>query len=661
VARILALSNMYPPHSYGGYELSCRDVMDRFRTRGHDVSVLTTTMRVPGVEDPVGERAAGIWRDLDFYWRDHQLLTPSLARTLAIERANQAALEAALERARPDVVSVWNMGAMSLGLLATLRRRNVPMVLAVCDDWLDYGRRLDRWSERFAGRPRAAAVVEALTGLPAGPPEDLGSAGAFCFVTDLTRRRAEAHTPWSYPVATVVYSGVDTRDFPAATGGPPDRPWRWRLLYVGRLDARKGVETAVRALHLLPGEATLDIVGGGDTAMRARLDRVAGRLGLTDRVAYDFVARSALADRYRASDVFLFPSAWDEPFGLVPVEAMACDTPVVATRRGGAAEFLSDGQNCLTFAAGDERGLATAVARLASDPDLRRHLIAGGRATAADLTVDRLADVLEEWHLAAATRYSNGIPAHRPPPPGARTEPAPSGQPGSALAPSSADLDAVVVEMLDRVGSPVAYVGEGDRPDLALRISAGGSKVMAVDRSPDRLQRVRSVATRHGMAVPAVAADADSLPFRDLSLAGAVGELEGLAGEARRTLAELARATEREGIVVATAGNRLSAQALWRRARHRLRLRHRSEQEEGAEAGRWTWGEIEEAVKPGFVVLRRDTVGWPGTGWRHVIANAMTRRPPFRRFSPVVVMQLRPSDHEPAGPGRPGQQGGRRH
>src|ERR1051325_6404642 len=106
--RVLALSNMYPPHNYGGYELSCRDVMERFRSRGHDVTVLTTTVRVAGVAEDRGERARGVRRDLTFYWDDHRLLAPPLRERLRIERRNQDALRRVLEETSPGVVSVWN-------------------------------------------------------------------------------------------------------------------------------------------------------------------------------------------------------------------------------------------------------------------------------------------------------------------------------------------------------------------------------------------------------------------------------------------------------------------------------------------------------------------------------------------------------------------------
>jgi glycosyltransferase involved in cell wall biosynthesis len=418
MTSILVISNMYPPHHYGGYELSCRDVMERLKQRGHRVTVLTTKMRVRGVVDGPEERSAGVLRDLDFYWHDHDLVSPPLHRRIAIERANQARLSAALGAASPDVVSVWNMGAMSLGLLTTLVRSGVPTVYAVCDDWLDYGPRVDPWMRLFLGRPRAARLVEALTGLPTSIP-DLGEAGTFCFVSARTRKWAEERTPWQFPDSTVVYSGIDPADFPLSDGAKAGRPWNWRLLYVGRIEERKGVETAIRALAHLPSEATLEIVGRGDDRYLVRLQALVSEEGAVGRVRFDDVARSALRERYASADALLFPSMWEEPFGLVPVEAMACGTPVVATGNGGSREFLANEVNCLLFPAGKASALADAVCRLANDGRLRRAVAAGGIATAKELNIDRLADVLEDWHVAAADRSSDRRPAHRAPLPSA--------------------------------------------------------------------------------------------------------------------------------------------------------------------------------------------------------------------------------------------------
>src|SRR3546814_11043486 len=88
--------------------------------------------------------------------------------------------------------------------------------------------------------------------------------------------------------------------------------------------------------HLDAG-TTLEVQGTGDPAERDRMASLAAELGLGDRVEFGSVDRAGLVERYRAADAFVFPSEWEEPFGLVPLEAMACGTPVMATGAGGSA------------------------------------------------------------------------------------------------------------------------------------------------------------------------------------------------------------------------------------------------------------------------------------------------------------------------------------
>src|SRR4029077_17618956 len=112
------------------------------------------------------ERAVGVFRDLSFYWDDHRLLSPPLRRRIMTERRNQSALDRVLDLTRPDVVSVWNMGAMSLGLLSTLIDRRYPMVYAVCDEGPSYAPKLDAWSRLWIRRRRLGAVMGRLAGVP---------------------------------------------------------------------------------------------------------------------------------------------------------------------------------------------------------------------------------------------------------------------------------------------------------------------------------------------------------------------------------------------------------------------------------------------------------------------------------------------------------------
>lgn len=403
VTRILALSLRYPPHYDGGYELSTESVLGALARRGHDVEVLVSDLRSPGVDDPPGERSANpsVRRELRPYLADNALHRPGPWTRWRMERHNHAVLREAIERFRPDVVGPWQMSALSLGLLTAVAEAGLPMVYMISDDWLSYGPELDAWSHLFVRRPWLGRALRPALGVPTVLP-DLGATGRFLFISQLQWDRALRYGTWTYPDAEVVYAGFDTDRYPIAER-PVDKPWEGRLLYAGRLDPRKGIECVIRALPLLP-EAVLEVQGTGDRAYLRTLEELAAGAGVADRLDVVADRRGGLRERYEAADVVVFPSEWEEPFGLVPLEAMARGVPVVATGVGGSAEFLVDGENCLLHRPADHEGLAAAVSRLSLDPGLRHALALGGLRTVPRFTAERIADDFERHYGEVAER-----------------------------------------------------------------------------------------------------------------------------------------------------------------------------------------------------------------------------------------------------------------
>jgi glycogen(starch) synthase len=370
--NILAVGSMYPPHHLGGYELAWSSATARLRSGGHEVRILTTDFRT-GTSEP---DEPDTFRELRWYWRDHGWPRISWRGRIELERHNAAVLDRHLRQLEPQLVTWFAMGGMSLSLIERVRRAGLPALAFVHDDWLTYGPSVDRWIAPFRGRPRLATLAERLTGLPARV--ELDRAARCVFVSESVRSHAHAGG-YALPRSSVAHSGID-REFLVSR---PERDWEWRLLYVGRLDERKGVLDAVAALGRLPEEATLTLAGGGDPRVVAELRELVRRLGLGDRVLeLGPRARAALPDLYASADAVLFPVRWEEPWGLVPLEAMGVGRPVIATARGGSGEYLRDGSNCLTVPAGDPGAIAEAVRRLAGDPDLRARLREGGFDTA---------------------------------------------------------------------------------------------------------------------------------------------------------------------------------------------------------------------------------------------------------------------------------------
>jgi glycogen(starch) synthase len=391
--RVLAVGNMYPPHHFGGYELVWRSAMEHLRARGHVVEVLTTDLRT-GASEPDGP---GVHRELRWAWSEGGFVRQGLRARTAMARHNHRVLERRLEELRPDAVSWWSMGGLSLTMVEAVRRRGLPAVGFVHDDWLDYGRHVDGWLHLFGGRKAAAAPLgERLAGIPARV--DLGAAARWVFVSESSRGRAEA-LGLELRDTAVAHSGID----PLFVDPAPPRDWAWRLLYVGRLDERKGVHTAIEALSHLPAEAHLTVIGGWDEGEAGRLRELADRLGVSSRVSFvGQLGRERLPAAYADADAVVFPVIWEEPWGLVPLEAMGKGCPVVATGRGGSGEYLRDGENCVLFPAGDAAALAAAVERVAADAGLRDALGRNGLETAARHTEDAFNAAVERHLLAAA-------------------------------------------------------------------------------------------------------------------------------------------------------------------------------------------------------------------------------------------------------------------
>jgi glycosyltransferase involved in cell wall biosynthesis len=304
-----------------------------------------------------------------------------IGERVALERHNLAVFRALVDKLDPDCVNWWAMGGMSLSLIELARRLGLPAAGVVVDDWMRYGPRVDLWS-RATARPLVATVAERLWDIPTRV--DLGEAARWLFVSETVRRRALAGGA-PLPRSEVVHAGIDPGLFRQAE----PRPWEGRLLYLGRIDPRKGIDTAIRALTALP-EARLVIVGSGDDEYREELRRLAAGLGVADRVELTRRPRAELPSAYAEADAVLFPVRWEEPWGLVPLEAMAVGRPVIATATGGSGEYMRHEGNCLVYGPPEDAGeLAAAVRRLARDDQLRARLRAGGLATSAAYTEER--------------------------------------------------------------------------------------------------------------------------------------------------------------------------------------------------------------------------------------------------------------------------------
>jgi glycosyltransferase involved in cell wall biosynthesis len=150
-----------------------------------------------------------------------------------------------------------------------------------------------------------------------------------------------------------------------------------RLLFVGRLNTQKGIDHLLRSLKQMRESATLDVVGDGPA--RPAMLQLAADLGVEDRVNWIGQLRQPqLVDFYRRASVMVAPSV-EEGLGLAAVEALLCETPVVALDSGGLTDVVRDGQTGVLVPPGDTGALASALDRLIANPERGRSLGIAGR------------------------------------------------------------------------------------------------------------------------------------------------------------------------------------------------------------------------------------------------------------------------------------------
>jgi glycosyltransferase involved in cell wall biosynthesis len=166
---------------------------------------------------------------------------------------------------------------------------------------------------------------------------------------------------------------------PVATDlfGPGGQRQADRLLFVGRLNQQKGIETLLHALSRVARPIHLDVVGDGED--RAALEELAGGLGVADRVHWHgALPQPRLVDFYRGATALVVPSV-GEGLGLVAVEAQLCETPVIAFDSGGLPDIVQHDRTGILVPTIDAAALAAAITSLLDRPDRGAALGAAGR------------------------------------------------------------------------------------------------------------------------------------------------------------------------------------------------------------------------------------------------------------------------------------------
>jgi len=293
---------------------------------------------------------------------------PLVKHAVGYQAALTAEMRRLLDAWQPQVIHLNHLTyCMTCALLEANRPRGIPTI-AICHG-------TDLLDARADPGHRADAI------------RTLSQATVTLFPTSAMASEAAALSPRTAERFRVVPWGI-----PRVPVAPARDPEGADALYAGRLDQNKDVATIVAALSDPGFGGGLTVVGTGPE--RERLERLAARLGVLDRVTFTpFVERARLWDMFGRFWSLIVSSRELEGFGLVAVEAQAAGLPVIYSATAGISEVLGD--SALAFEPGSPASLAAAVSRLRSDPSLRAALREAGLTNSARFDMRRFRDSVE--------------------------------------------------------------------------------------------------------------------------------------------------------------------------------------------------------------------------------------------------------------------------
>lgn len=371
--RILVVTNLFPPQEFGGYGRKLWEFSAELIRRGHVVKVLTADVPelarpgIAGTEDI----EAHVDRSLTLYgtWKDGRAFThEDQAQCVALIRANiRRVLETARDF-RADACLVGNLDLLATEFLDPLTRQvGVPVLHCLGNQHPGYAPEAAPRSPLYRAGPASGWVAERLAAAGYGLP------------------------------ATVIHPGARVDYFHRAVMPAADR---LRIAFASLFVTYKGPQTLVNALAILHREGIdFDCTFAGeapDADLLARCRDFVERQGMAGKVRFTgFLDRRGLSDLFARCNVLVFPSVFQEPFGISQVEAMAAGLTVIGSGTGGSGEVLRDGVDGLLFPAEDHEALAGCLRRLVKDRAAWLRMALSGRDRARDFTVARSVDRIE--------------------------------------------------------------------------------------------------------------------------------------------------------------------------------------------------------------------------------------------------------------------------
>ena len=358
--KILIISAVYPPPYVGGYELACKDIAEGLANRGHDVIILTSSyeMRREAAYNENVKRELNFFLEIQFDRFDIR----GKVKAYFFDWRNYRSTIRQIKQFQPDVVYIWSLSWVSpLSILLASYQSGAPVVFHIMDWWLLGLTKPQKWSF-------ASAIIKVLARF-------LTRRAHLIIMSNFLKNKYLAND-YKQDRLHVIYHGIsnELRNHMEKSDSLPT------FLFVGRLIHDKGLHVALHALRIVIDQLqdesiTLDIVGTGDWNYTAHLKDEITKLRLGENIRFlGFLPRQDVVSLYSRYTALIFPSLWEEPFGITIIEAMAAGIPVIASDLGGPAEIITNERTGLLFPAGNARMLANNMCTVVRNESVRNQI-----------------------------------------------------------------------------------------------------------------------------------------------------------------------------------------------------------------------------------------------------------------------------------------------
>jgi glycosyltransferase involved in cell wall biosynthesis len=389
--RICIANTLYFPTEVGGAERSVRLLAEGLVRRGHSVRVVAIGRKADTYE--LDGARVDVLRLANLYWPFDAAKRPVAARFAwhladTFNPVMMHGLRRVLRDHRAEVLHTNNLLGWSVAAWSAAISIGVPVVHTLRDYYLECPK-----SKMFRdGQPCPGQCTRCRNfTLPRRILSQRVSG-----VVGISRFILDSHLRAGYlrnASREMIHNAIDDSDL-ALTRRDRQASSAVTFGYIGRIDRSKGIEVAIDALRAVADpRALLRVAGDGDRDyLRTLLSRAQG-------LPVEFAGQVPAARFLAGIDVLVVPSLWHEPMGRIVVEAYAAGIPVLAARRGGLPEVVTDGITGFLFEPGPSE-LAELMRRLLDERQLRLALGDGARRRTAEFSRDAVAARYEAFYHA---------------------------------------------------------------------------------------------------------------------------------------------------------------------------------------------------------------------------------------------------------------------